>query len=73
MEPVATPIVTTPIISINPTQPTMTPKIPLDPHNPLIWLLVLATFLTATEKPLNAISNLLKAIALLLKSRNKTK
>jgi hypothetical protein len=60
---------TTPVISINPTQPTMLPAMPLDPTNPLIWLLVLATLCTATAKPLNAIANLIRAIALFLKSR----
>jgi hypothetical protein len=53
---------TLPTISINPTQPTLPTEMPLDPTNPLIWLLVLATFLTATEKPLNAIANLLRAL-----------
>jgi hypothetical protein len=65
---------TTSTISINPIQlqtPTMPPN--LDPTNPLIWLLVLATLLTATEKPLNAIANLLRAIAPFLKSRKKDK
>jgi hypothetical protein len=62
---------TTPVISINPTQPTMTPEIPLDPTNPLVWLLILATLLTASEKPLNAIANLLRAIDTFTKSRKK--
>jgi hypothetical protein len=37
-------------------------QIPLDPHNPLIWVLVFSTLITATEKPLNAIANLIRAL-----------
>ena len=48
-------------------------QIPLDPHNPLAWILVLTIFLGTTEKNLNAIANLIRVIALYLKSRNKTK
>jgi hypothetical protein len=57
------------------TVPTQLPQIPdmtqlpLDPHNPLIWILVFSSLITATAKPLNAIANLLRAIALFLKSR----
>jgi hypothetical protein len=58
-------------ISINPIQPPMPPN--LDPTNPLIWLLVLATLLTATEKPLNAITNLIKAIRPFIHTRKKRK
>jgi hypothetical protein len=45
----------------------------LDPTNPLIWLLVLATLLTATEKPINALANLLRAIAPFLKTKSDPK
>jgi hypothetical protein len=50
--------------------PDMT-QLPLDPRNPLIWILVFSTLITATEKPLNAIANLLRAIHLFFKNRNR--
>jgi hypothetical protein len=53
---------TLPTISINPTQPTMPTDMPLDPTNPLIWIIVITALITATEKPLNAIANLLRAL-----------
>ncbi|MGI0493910.1 hypothetical protein ACN4EG_19175 [Alkalinema pantanalense CENA528] len=61
-------------ITIQPTTPQIpTPdtQIPIDPSNPLCWLLVLATLLTATEKPLNAIANLLKILSPLLPKQPK--
>jgi hypothetical protein len=55
-----------------PQLPDMT-QLPLDSHNPLMWILVFSALLTATEKPLNAIANLIRAIAPFLKSHNKNK
>jgi hypothetical protein len=46
-------------------------QIPLDPHNPLLWIIVLATLLTAIEKSLNAIANLLRAIAPFVRNRKR--
>jgi hypothetical protein len=49
-----------------PSQPLQLPNmslIPLDSYNPLLWILVLAALLTATEKLLNAVTNLLREIA----------
>jgi hypothetical protein len=54
---------TTPTIFTTPMQPKMPTDVPLDQTNPLIWILVFATLCTATEKPLNAIANLLRVIA----------
>jgi hypothetical protein len=54
---------TQPTIPINPNQPILPPEMPLDPTNPLIWLLTIAIFLGTTEKNLNAIANLLRAIS----------
>jgi hypothetical protein len=62
---------TTPTQSIQLPPSTQTPgPVPLDPSNPLIWILVLTALLTATEKPLNALANLLKALAKLNPGRS---
>jgi hypothetical protein len=52
-----------PIQSIDPQLPTTLPQIPVDPTNPLSWILVITLFLSSTEKPINAIARLLRAIA----------
>ncbi|KAM3113640.1 hypothetical protein [Phormidesmis sp. 146-33] len=56
---------TQPIQSIEPQLPTSLPQIPIDPTNPLSWVLVLTLFLGTTEKPINATASLIRAIAAL--------
>ncbi len=56
---------TQPIQTIEPQLPTTLPQIPIDPTNPLSWVLVLTLLLGTTEKPINATANLFRAIAAL--------
>jgi hypothetical protein len=51
-----------PTISLDPNQPSLPTDMPLDPHNPLIWIIVITALISATEKPLNAIANLLRVL-----------
>lgn len=39
------------------------PQVPLDPTNPLVWVLVMTALLGNTDEVINAIANLLRAIA----------
>ncbi|MBE9012451.1 hypothetical protein IQ250_19825 [Pseudanabaenaceae cyanobacterium LEGE 13415] len=43
------------------------PQIPIDPTNPLSWIMVLTLLLGTTEKPINASAKLICAIAALIK------
>ncbi len=56
---------TQPIQSIEPQLPTTLPQIPIDPTNPLSWVLVLTLLLSTTEKPINATASLIRAVAAL--------
>ena len=60
---------TQPLQSIEPQLPTTLPQIPIDPTNPLSWVLVLTLFLGTTEKPITATASLIRAIAILIKSK----
>ena len=56
---------TQPTDSIDPTPPA---DLPLEAHNPLIWIIALTALITAIEKPLTAIAHLLRALTLLQKT-----
>ena len=64
---------TQPIQTIDPQLPTTLPQIPIDPTNPLSWVLVLTLFLGTTEKPINATASLIRAIATLINTLTKNK
>ncbi len=64
---------TQPIQSIEPQLPTTLPQIPIDPTNPLSWVLVLTLFLGTTEKPINATASLIRVIATLINTLTKNK
>lgn len=61
---------TQPIQTIEPPLPLPTlPQVPIDPTNPLSWMIVLTLLLGTTEKPINATANLIRAIAALIKTK----
>lgn len=64
---------TQPIQTIDPQLPTTLPQIPIDPTNPLSWVLVLTLFLGTTEKPINATASLIRAIATLINTLTRNK
>lgn len=43
--------------------PLPSPSFTLDPANPLVWILVTTTLLSHTDEIINAIANLIRAIA----------
>ena len=63
------------------TQPTMTiappltnpepPQFPLDPNNPLVWILLITALLGNTDEAINAIARLIRAIASLRQSNRR--
>lgn len=64
---------TQPIQSIEPQLPTPLPQIPVDPTNPLSWMLVITLLLSSTEKPINAATNLVREIVTLIIAISKIK
>ena len=55
-----------------PELPAPTPtEFPLDPTNPLAWILVLTFFLGNTDEVLNAIANLIQTVASCGRGQNK--
>ena len=57
-------IETQPVPSISVSLPTLeSPHIPIDPGNPLAWILVLTLLLGNTDEVLNAIAHLIQTIA----------
>lgn len=63
-------IETQPITPIAPPAPTLeAPQFPLDPTNPLVWILVISALLGNTDEVLYGMAELIRAIASL--KRNK--
>jgi hypothetical protein len=53
-----------------PNLPQIAPNLPIDPSNPLAWVIVLTALLSATAKPLNATAKVITAIAALIRVNN---
>lgn len=63
-------IQTQPITTIAPPVPTPeTPQFPLDPTNPLVWILVTSALLGNTDEVLHGMAELIRAIASLKRSK----
>lgn len=63
-------IETQPLPTISASLPKVdSPQFPLDPTNPLAWVLVLTLLLSNTDEVINAIANLLRAIAALQRGK----
>jgi hypothetical protein len=56
-----------------PNLPQIAPSLPIDPSNPLAWIIVLTTLLSATAKPLNATAKVITAIVALIRVINNKK
>lgn len=50
---------TPPTIPVAPVQPN---QLPIDPTNPLAWILVLTLLLSHTDEVINAVANLIRAL-----------
>ena len=64
------PIETQPVPPIAPPLPNVeSPQFPLDPTNPLVWILGISALLSNTDEVINASTKLIQAIATLKGSR----
>jgi hypothetical protein len=66
------PIETQPISTIaTPLPKTESPQFPLDPTNPLVWILLITALLGNTDEVINAMTKLIEAIASLREDKSK--
>lgn len=65
-------IETQPALTIAPPLPKPeTPHFPLDPTNPLVWILLITPLLSNTDEVINAVTKLIQAIAAIRRGNGK--